>query len=40
MQREIINLNNSNLLLADIDNLVDYVWQGNYLIPIEMLEGE
>lgn len=40
MHREIINLKETELLIADMDKLHDYVWQGDYLIPIEMLEGE
>ncbi len=40
MHREIIDLDNTDLLIADMDKLVDYVWQGNKLIPIELLEGE
>ena len=40
MKREIIYLNETNMTFEDIDNLEDYVWKNNQLIPAEMIEGE
>ena len=33
MHREKINI-------KDMESLIDYVWQGEYLIPLEMIESE
>lgn len=40
MHREKINILESELTIKDMEELVDYVWQGEYLIPLEMMEGE
>lgn len=40
MEREIIDVNNTNMTLEDAYNLDDYVWEGDKLIPIEILECE
>lgn len=40
MQRNIIDLNNTNMTFSEIMKLEDYVWKNNKLIPAEMLEGE
>lgn len=40
VHREIIDLKETELMLFEIDNLKDYVWKGDYLIPIEILEGD
>lgn len=40
MHREKINILESELTIKDMEKLVDYVWQGEYLIPLEMMEGE
>lgn len=39
MERKIIKISD---LTSDeqIEKLVDYVWKGEYLIPVEMIEGE
>jgi hypothetical protein len=38
--REIIDLNYTNLTVNDINNLHDYIWEKDKLIPAEMIEGE
>lgn len=38
MNREILDA--KNLTLEKTLELVDYIWQGNKLIPVEMIEGE
>ena len=38
MHREIIDLNETELMFKDLFFLNDYVWKGNLLIPIELLE--
>lgn len=40
MHREKINIFESDLTIKDMEALIDYVWQGEYLIPLEMIEGE
>lgn len=40
MHREKINILESELTIKDMEKLADYVWQGEYLIPLEMMEGE
>lgn len=40
MHREKINILESELTIKDMEKLVDYVWQGEFLIPLEMMEGE
>ena len=40
MTREIINLDETNMTFEDIDNLENYIWKNNQLIPAEMIEGE
>ena len=39
MERKIIKWSD---LTSDeqVERLVDYVWEGEYLIPVEMIEGE
>lgn len=39
MNREIIDLSTTELLVGDLEKLKDYVWQGEKLIPHEMIEG-
>lgn len=38
MSRKIIKIDDKNLKIKDMEMLENYVWQGDYLIPIEMLE--
>ena len=40
MEREVINVNDTNMTLEDAYNLDDYVWEGDKLVPIEILECE
>ena len=40
MEREIIDVNDTNMTLEDAYNLDDYVWEGDKLVPIEILECE
>jgi hypothetical protein len=40
MHREIIKIDEAELTVKQMEKLVDYVWQGDYLIPIEMIGGE
>jgi hypothetical protein len=40
MHREKIKISESELTIEEMSQLYDYVWQGDYLIPIEMIEGE
>ncbi len=40
MHREIIKIDETELTVKQMEKLVDYVWQGDYLIPLEMIEGE
>lgn len=40
MHREIIKIDETELTVKQMEKLVDYVWQGDYLIPIEMIGGE
>ena len=34
----LIKIDDKNLKIKDMKMLENYVWQGDYLIPIEMLE--
>ncbi len=40
MKREIIDLSTTNMTLEESMQLENYIWEGNYLIPVELLEGE
>lgn len=40
MNREKINIFESELTIKDMELLTDYVWQGEYLIPLEMMGAE
>ena len=40
MHREKINIFESDLMVKDMESLIDYVWQGEYLIPLEMIGTE
>lgn len=40
MERKIINLSNTNLTFAEIEQLENYVWKNDKLIPVEMIDGE
>lgn len=40
MDRNIIDLSNTNLTLEEVIQLEDYVWKADKLIPIELLDGE
>lgn len=40
MNRDIIDLNNTNLTFDDVIQLENYIWKENKLIPIEMLDSE
>ena len=39
MKREIIDLEVENMLFDDSIDLYDYVWEGNKLIPVELIKG-
>ena len=39
MKREIIDLEVENMLFDDSIDLYDYVWEGNMLIPAELIKG-
>lgn len=40
MERKVIDLNETNITFDEIMQLENYVWEDNYLIPQEQLEGE
>ena len=40
MDRNIIDLNNTNLTFEEVIQLENYVWKEDKLIPIELLDGE
>jgi len=39
MKREIITIT-ANMTFQEIENLENYIWKNNKLIPAEMIEGE
>lgn len=38
MDRKIIKIDDKNFKIKDMEMLENYIWQGEYLVPIEMLE--
>lgn len=38
MDRKIIKIDDKNFKIKDMKMLENYIWQGEYLVPIEMLE--
>lgn len=40
MERKIIDLTTTNMTFEESTQLKNYVWEGNCLIPSEMIEGE
>lgn len=40
MKRKIICLKECNMTFDEINNLKNYIWKNDKLIPAEMIEGE
>lgn len=40
MKREIIDLNQNDLTIYDIKHLNNYIWKGEKLIPVEVMDSE
>ena len=40
MERKIIDLSNAKMTFDEIEQLENYVWENDKLIPAEMIDGE